>query len=293
MGADYFEIWNEPNNPAFWSPAPNPAAYTADLIAAYAAIKAVDPSAVVITGGLAPEADSSNSYSIVTFFGDMYADGAQGSFDAAGDHPYTFPADPDSDSQGAWGEMDQTSPSLRSLLATTHGDAAEDLDHRIRRPPPRPSRPPKLPADHPPPLRAHRLDQADISPSHLERPVRRRGLRPARLQRQPQTRPTTAVAAPDLHDRRQPPGADREPVRSSMVIGNGIRWSFGVNVQTQDAGATHGSPPRHSRFCLTGAGGRTGSRVAFCAGICHPAKHLVANGCIQEGRRRKVSKASG
>jgi GH35 family endo-1,4-beta-xylanase len=126
MGADYFEIWNEPNNPAFWSPTPNPAAYTADLIAAYAAIKAVDPSAVVVTGGLAPEADSSNSYDIVTFFQDMYADGAQGNFDAVGDHPYTFPADPDTDSQGAWGEMDETSTSLRSLM-TEHGDGAKTI----------------------------------------------------------------------------------------------------------------------------------------------------------------------
>ena len=126
VGADYFEIWNEPNNPAFWSPAPNPAAYTADLIAAYPAIKAVDPAAVVLTGGLAPQADTSNSYDIVTFFADMYADGAQGSFDAVGDHPYTFPADPGTVSQGAWAEMDQTSVSLRSLM-TAHGDAAKKI----------------------------------------------------------------------------------------------------------------------------------------------------------------------
>ena len=125
-GADYFEIWNEPNISAFWSPAPNPAAYTADLIAAYPAIKAVDPSAVVLTGGLAPAADSSNSFDIVTFFADMYADGAQGSFDAVGDHPYTFPADPGTAAQGAWGEMDQTSLSLRSLM-TAHGDAAKKI----------------------------------------------------------------------------------------------------------------------------------------------------------------------
>ena len=60
-GAKYFEIWNEPNNPAFWSPTPNPAAYTADLKAAYTAIKAVAPSAMVITASLAPAADSSDS----------------------------------------------------------------------------------------------------------------------------------------------------------------------------------------------------------------------------------------
>ena len=54
-GSPDFEIWNEPNNVVFWQPAPNPAAYTAALLAAYAAIKAVDPEGTVITGGLAPE----------------------------------------------------------------------------------------------------------------------------------------------------------------------------------------------------------------------------------------------
>jgi hypothetical protein len=126
MGADYFEVWNEPNISEFWSPTPNPAAYTADLVAAYAAIKAADPSSLVISAGLSPAADTSSSIDPVTFLGDMYADGAQGSFDAVGDHPYTFPADPDTDSQGAWGEMDQTSPSLRSLM-TAHGDGAKKI----------------------------------------------------------------------------------------------------------------------------------------------------------------------
>ena len=126
-GAKYFEIWNEPNNPAFWSPAPNPAAYTADLKAAYAAIKAVDPSAVVLTGGLAPEDNSSNSYDPVTFVEDMYADGAQGSFDGVGYHPYTYPFTPENQIIGsAWSEMSQTSTSLRSLM-TAHGDSAKKI----------------------------------------------------------------------------------------------------------------------------------------------------------------------
>jgi aryl-phospho-beta-D-glucosidase BglC (GH1 family) len=50
-GVTTFEIWNEPNNASFWQPRPNPAAYTADLIAAYAAIKKASPSAFVISGG--------------------------------------------------------------------------------------------------------------------------------------------------------------------------------------------------------------------------------------------------
>jgi hypothetical protein len=126
-GAKYFEIWNEPNNPAFWAPAPDPAAYTADLKAAYPAIKAVDPSAVVLTAGLAPEANSSNSYDIVTFFEDMYADGAHGSFDGVGDHPYTYPYTPATQTLGsAWSEMAQTSTSLRSLMIA-HGDSAKKI----------------------------------------------------------------------------------------------------------------------------------------------------------------------
>jgi hypothetical protein len=47
-----YEIWNEPDNPAFWSPTPDAAAY-ADLYArARAAIDAVQPEARVIVGGL-------------------------------------------------------------------------------------------------------------------------------------------------------------------------------------------------------------------------------------------------
>jgi hypothetical protein len=123
-GAYYFEIWNEPNNSQFWSPSPDPGAYTADLKAAYAAIKAADPSSVVISAGLAP--GGASTMDPVKYFGDMYADGAQGSFDAVGDHPYTFPADPNADSQGNWGQMDQTSPSFRSLMIA-HGDAAKKI----------------------------------------------------------------------------------------------------------------------------------------------------------------------
>jgi hypothetical protein len=126
-GANYFEIWNEPNIQQFWSPTPDPAAYTADLKAAYTAIKAVTPSAVVITGGLAPAADSSDSYDDVTFVEDMYADGAQGYFDALGDHPYTYPFTPSTVTLGsAWSEMSQTSPSLRSLMAA-HGDSGKKI----------------------------------------------------------------------------------------------------------------------------------------------------------------------
>jgi len=46
------EIWNEPDSPHFWSPAPDPARYAGLYEAAREGILAVDPSARVIIGGL-------------------------------------------------------------------------------------------------------------------------------------------------------------------------------------------------------------------------------------------------
>jgi hypothetical protein len=47
-----YEIWNEPDNPAFWSPAPDAGRYAALYAAASHAIGAVDPTARVLIGGL-------------------------------------------------------------------------------------------------------------------------------------------------------------------------------------------------------------------------------------------------
>ncbi|HTX30978.1 MAG TPA: hypothetical protein VMD09_06315 [Solirubrobacteraceae bacterium] len=47
-----YEIWNEPDNPVFWSPAPNPTAYANLYLSARDAIEAAQPSARVIVGGL-------------------------------------------------------------------------------------------------------------------------------------------------------------------------------------------------------------------------------------------------
>lgn len=48
-----YEIWNEPDLAKWWSPAPDPAAYVALLRAAGQRIRAADPAAQVISGGLA------------------------------------------------------------------------------------------------------------------------------------------------------------------------------------------------------------------------------------------------
>jgi hypothetical protein len=50
-----YEIWNEPNNAAFWRPAPNAGLYAEMYVKARAAIHAVDPRATVVVGGLVAE----------------------------------------------------------------------------------------------------------------------------------------------------------------------------------------------------------------------------------------------
>jgi hypothetical protein len=126
-GVDLFEIWNEPNNSVFWQPAPDPVAYTTDLIAAYSAIKRVDPSAFIISGGLAPGPTYDGNYNPVDFLDAMYAHGAKGNFDALGFHPYSYPALPDTyKAWSGWSQMAQTNPSLRSVMMG-NGDAGKQI----------------------------------------------------------------------------------------------------------------------------------------------------------------------
>jgi len=80
----------------FWASGPDPAAYAELLKATYPAVKQADPTAVVVTGGLAPaETRDADRYPIYDFVVAMYASGIHGSFDALGLHPYTYPYVPD------------------------------------------------------------------------------------------------------------------------------------------------------------------------------------------------------
>jgi hypothetical protein len=76
-----YEIWNEEDAPSWWTGAPDPAAYTRLLQATYPAIKAADPSATVVLGGL-----TGNDY---PFLEGVYAAGGKGYFDAVGVHTDT------------------------------------------------------------------------------------------------------------------------------------------------------------------------------------------------------------
>lgn len=109
---DSWEIWNEQNIPRFWA-IPNPEAYAALLQAVYPAIKAVDPDATVITGGLSPDGSGIDSVQFITR---MYQAGAGGYFDAVALHPYSFPQLPSLDSVTAVHDV-----------MTAYGDGAKKI----------------------------------------------------------------------------------------------------------------------------------------------------------------------
>jgi hypothetical protein len=76
-----YEIWNEEDAPLWMRGAPSPAVYAGMLRAVYPAIKAADPSATVLVGGL-----TGNNYA---YLDQLYASGAKGSFDGVAVHTDT------------------------------------------------------------------------------------------------------------------------------------------------------------------------------------------------------------
>ena len=125
-GVKAWEIWNEPNLTFYWAPAPDPAAYAALLGPAYDAIKAVDPSSTVITGGLAPAENQPRDQAMkpVPFLQAVYRAGGTGKFDAVGYHPYTYPGMPTDDPGD--GPFVITTPQLHDVM-TKHGDAPKQV----------------------------------------------------------------------------------------------------------------------------------------------------------------------
>jgi polysaccharide biosynthesis protein PslG len=86
MGVHVYEVWNEPNNAAFWPSGPNAGVYAEMLEATYPAIKQADPGSTVLMGGL-----SKNDYN---FLQALYEAGAGHYFDAVNVHPYAGSVDP-------------------------------------------------------------------------------------------------------------------------------------------------------------------------------------------------------
>lgn len=90
--AQIFEIWNEENTPTYWSTGPDPAQYASLYLAARSAIRAVDPTAEVIIGGLAEDGGPFDPGMDVAaqFVQQMFASdpALYGNVDGFGLHPY-------------------------------------------------------------------------------------------------------------------------------------------------------------------------------------------------------------
>lgn len=124
-GIAAWQIWNEPNHYPFVQPTVDVAGYTRLLTQAYAAIKAADPGATVVTGGMSPAGDDPAGLDMapVTFLAGIYANGGGGSFDAVGHHPYSFPYSPLVDT---WWNSFQQTRTLHDVLVA-HGDGAKKV----------------------------------------------------------------------------------------------------------------------------------------------------------------------
>jgi hypothetical protein len=117
-GIETYEVLNEPNGCAYQLSASN---YTSILKATYKAVKAADPSATVISGGMCPNGGTNSP---PTYLSAMYKAGAHGYFDAFNDHPYSAPDTPlqTADAWNPWSYLAQ----LHSIM-TSKGDGSKAI----------------------------------------------------------------------------------------------------------------------------------------------------------------------
>ena len=127
-----YEIWNEPNLAREWcSQSPNPAKYAQFLKESYAAIKAIDPTAMIVSGGLDPTtccADGRQAIPDSIFLSKLYdamGGTSEGYFDVLGAHAAGYKADPEADPAAVANDPDLTnhdpsSPDLRRIYCFRH-----------------------------------------------------------------------------------------------------------------------------------------------------------------------------
>ncbi|MBJ7291584.1 hypothetical protein [Williamsia sp.] len=115
-----WEIWNEPNLPAFFGLVANkPARYVALLRATYPVIKRIQPRSTVIAAGLSPLLGSDSP---PQFMRDIYRLGAKRYFDAAAMHPYVFPSGFAKDPLNAFSDVAR----VRDIMVR-NGDAGKKI----------------------------------------------------------------------------------------------------------------------------------------------------------------------
>jgi hypothetical protein len=123
-----YVIWNEPNLATEWGDQPpDPSGYVEMLCAAQAAIRAVDPQALVASAGLAPTNHASaTALDDRTYLRAMYAAGAADCFDVLGAHPYGF-AYPPGDPPGAHDGLNYARLADLRALMIEYGDGSKPV----------------------------------------------------------------------------------------------------------------------------------------------------------------------
>lgn len=119
-GVHTWEVWNEPNTPQFWKPAPSAGDYAHLLTATSAKLREADPSAFVVMGGLSAQHDQANGDASETdFLAQVSERGGNRAVDAISYHPYTYPLLPSDRVPGGtpWNRLATDPTSLRSVLA--------------------------------------------------------------------------------------------------------------------------------------------------------------------------------
>ena len=126
-----YELFNEPNLKYEWNAniaggegMPSARGYARVVQLGYRAIKAGDPGALVITGGLSTAgAGGPEAIGDLEFLGAMYEAGVRGHFDGLGSHPYGGPCAFDAPSCGPEGIYFRRAEEQRAVMVA-HGDAA-------------------------------------------------------------------------------------------------------------------------------------------------------------------------
>jgi hypothetical protein len=120
QGIHTWEIWNEQNTTGFWKPTPDATAYARLVAATAPLIRKADPSAVIVSGGMAAVSTGRGQIGQLDFLDQMLKAGVAASVDAIGYHPYTYPFPASYRATWAtgtaWNKMRDTSTSFASIF---------------------------------------------------------------------------------------------------------------------------------------------------------------------------------
>ena len=131
-----WQLWNEQNSPAFYSPKPNVREYAELLHAGSEAILAEDPGAEIVLGGMfgTPQGGRKPSISAWHFLAELYEAGSKRDFDTVAAHPYGARF---ADVRGQIGllraEMRRANDRRAGLRVTEIGWASGGIDHPLNR----------------------------------------------------------------------------------------------------------------------------------------------------------------